>query len=437
MNTRDRSQRGFTLIELLVVIAIIGILVALLLPAVQAAREAARRNQCLSQIKQLALACHEFADSRKYLPLASTAPFVQDGNAEVKFGYVKAVPNNPADDANGNRVPATRPPGNFSGNWGDGYSWIVQLLPFIEEGAIYDRLTQSSTSGAGTAKLGKLHDPAFKAVMRTVTEGNWDANDNPYVWQTKIDVLRCPSYAGEEEVEDFFRFGGGGAKGTAKVAAGNYITMASTHYTNDGHLATSAPKAGEQAQSMDCGTTTAPKSYCGNGGMPFPGAKGTGNSMLVTTRGLSFARLSDGTGKTVLIAESNEEEFTSWYSGFATYCVGAWPQGEEPKGFTTSSSSTTNVPVVWSFQGTDGRISLNQGDRKATTTAKLKWYQDRSDQPHRSGKGRAWGPSSRHPGVVQHGWGDGRATAINETIDPDVYLHLITRNGRETDNADF
>ena len=71
-----RSKKGFTLVELLVVIAIIGILVALLLPAIQAAREAARRTQCVNNVKQIGIAVQNYHDTRRHLPPMRVA----DGN---------------------------------------------------------------------------------------------------------------------------------------------------------------------------------------------------------------------------------------------------------------------------------------------------------------------------------------------------------------------
>jgi prepilin-type N-terminal cleavage/methylation domain-containing protein/prepilin-type processing-associated H-X9-DG protein len=116
-----KQRKAFTLVELLVVIAIIGILIALLLPAVQAAREAARRSQCTNNLKQLGLAVQNFADIKKKFP---------DASHQVDF-------HGPGDPAN-NVLPQDHYPDGR-----DRWSYLCVLLPFMEQTAMYDELTSN------------------------------------------------------------------------------------------------------------------------------------------------------------------------------------------------------------------------------------------------------------------------------------------------------
>ena len=115
MNSQKTFPKGFTLVELLVVIAIIGILIGMLLPAVQQVREAARRTACSNNMRQLALAMHNFESSQQRFPSGVIA-------ADLDFALANPdLPVNPISSAN-----------DVLWNWG--FSWNVQILPQMEQG---------------------------------------------------------------------------------------------------------------------------------------------------------------------------------------------------------------------------------------------------------------------------------------------------------------
>jgi prepilin-type processing-associated H-X9-DG protein len=115
-------------VELLVVIAIIGILVALLLPAIQAAREAARRTSCSNNLHNLGLACVNHHDTKKHLPLS-----IGQWAEEIRRGDNASDPNKCKWIGGTNPQPVVSGVKGFSGK-----GWIVDILPFIEEQARYD-----------------------------------------------------------------------------------------------------------------------------------------------------------------------------------------------------------------------------------------------------------------------------------------------------------
>jgi prepilin-type N-terminal cleavage/methylation domain-containing protein/prepilin-type processing-associated H-X9-DG protein len=123
-----QKKRGFTLVELLVVIAIIGILVALLLPAIQAAREAARRTQCKNNLHNIGLSIHNLYNTMKYFPTGGIGP-----NPDIR-NYLK--------DTYSVANPLSRV-GPANGPLQQGLGWMFQILPFLEEGAVQGIAQQS------------------------------------------------------------------------------------------------------------------------------------------------------------------------------------------------------------------------------------------------------------------------------------------------------
>lgn len=142
-SSKPKLRFGFTLVELLVVIAIIGILIGMLLPAVQSVRAAARRTACGNKMRQLALAVHNYETAHSLFPVNQVGPGLDGDNDGV-----------------------------FDSGF---YSWLVPLLPSVEQGNVYDLLNLRINNGDGDGYQVSVDHPNAAAV------------------NTLIDTFICPS----------------------------------------------------------------------------------------------------------------------------------------------------------------------------------------------------------------------------------------------------
>ncbi len=170
--SRRIARAGFTLVELLVVIAIIGILVALLLPAVQAAREAARRSQCSNNLKNLGLGVLNYESSQKIFPTS------------------EGWDNTSADEKNVQA--ATYSGSNTGGKILSGKGWILTILPQLEEGGLYDRFKAGGAfDRKGPFRQGFINSPKPGFGLTSMSaDGSIRVPD---LMKTQLTVLQCPS----------------------------------------------------------------------------------------------------------------------------------------------------------------------------------------------------------------------------------------------------
>lgn len=324
-----RMRYGFTLVELLVVITIIGILIALLLPAVQAAREAARRGECSNNLKQIGLSLHGYHDVYGCFP-----PGVL---AQNPYPYRKA-------------------------------SWLVRILPFMEQNALYERMTFKDTDWTGQD---------FKDRNAWIKNG------------LVVDAFTCPSNAmpvmRSESPRSDTQALSPPVPATINVQIPDYAGIAGTYYAESDMSSAPVPN-----NTMTYGRSTFNGVMASIGGaVPSP---------------ISFALITDGSSNTACIAEESSYYLDS--AGNKTdgragnWAGGAWSCGPGGDGDWWHNVTVVRYPINWNGAASD----YQAGYRRHTIIR------------------------SSHPGGAQVALSDGAVRFVPQTIDFRTLTRLCDRN---------
>lgn len=353
LNPSKSTRRGFTLIELLVVISIIAVLMSLILPAVQQAREAGRRTQCMNNMKNIGLATIGFAEAhRGVLPPSGTyKDFGTDGDNAV---FTMEA----------------------------GHSWVIELLPYMDQQALYDRWT-------------------FTLPFNHPT--------NAAVGQYNLAVLACPNDKTAAGLN-------GGLSYVCNMGYGDVdvdiSSVAVPYVLGQSPLAETLDWAGDGTAISNDDITVAQDSAMFSPFFDLPGLeRSEGQSQNV-------GRIYDGTGNTIMFIENVNA---------GQQAVG----GQHASLLPLNNAGTFTDPSLRScgffvpLSPVNPEVYINAQNFVAPQPGGSAFINKFKDGPD----GGAAFPNGQHVGIIVAGFADGTVRTLAETIDTNVYTRLVTPSG--------
>jgi prepilin-type N-terminal cleavage/methylation domain-containing protein len=379
LKARMNNRKGFTLVELLVVIAIIGVLVALLLPAIQAAREAARRTQCVNNVKQMALAAANHESAKKAFPPGRLFPDWQDATGNSK--------------GDSNYESPTIVPTDKTGF----YSVHIWLLPYMEANNVYQLIDFKR---------------AHAKKMLNPTNPNYNA------YNTAQGLFICPSDAnvGVMVSENNYRSNfGGNTPGAGAASPGGFPEQGRRDLWHPaGNGAFTMGRRGLETRAYTDGlskTAFFSERIKGNGGP----------ADSVPTR--------DSMIRCEPLLPNTESPIAATFAEIEKYVPK--PTGG-PYNFTAAGRFIDDWSNGWPFAGYDStQYNHVPPPNWKGQDCGVNYIADRP-QEHAFVAAR-----SDHPGTVVVAFGDGHTAIISDDVNLDVWRAIGSRNGEETIDADL